>query len=162
MKISNVGHDQESAKMANEILKRMKYPTNIVDTCVDLINQHMECFQVMKTSRKPRIRRFLGQKNIELLTKLATADEAGTINDLNEPKFMPFKEEWQKRYPDMLPQPEITGKDLIELGLKPNSGFSWVLDRVYDLQLGEHCDREAMLKQAVGFYHQFQELYLGH
>jgi poly(A) polymerase len=158
MKISNVGHDEESAKMAEEILKRMKYPTEIIEVCADIISKHMEAFQVMKSSRKPRIRRFLGQKNIEFLTKLVAADEAGTINGLDEPKFTPFKKEWDKRFPDMLPKPLITGNDLVNLGLKPGPAFKFTLDCVYNLQLGEHCDREAMLKQAPGFYKQYQEL----
>jgi poly(A) polymerase len=62
---------------------------------------------------------------------------------------MARRQELPRREEDLLPEPLVTGHDLIEMGFEPGPMFGEVLDEVRDAQLDEEVTtREEALKLA--------------
>jgi poly(A) polymerase len=154
------GHDTESEAMAIEILTRMKFPTSVVVPVSKVIGQHMKCHDISKIRKIHKIRKLLGQHHIELLTDLVTADEKSTIHEgmEKEVKFAIERKAFEKRFPVMLPDPIVTGKDLIEAGVKPGPAFKFALDNVFNSQLDGCEDKGTLVRHALGFVKQFNNL----
>jgi tRNA nucleotidyltransferase (CCA-adding enzyme) len=149
-------HEIESAKMAREILIRMKYPTYYVNSITEVIHDHMKAHELGKTKKASVIRRLCGKNTINLLEKLVTADEKATIHDGmdNEIKFSDILAKARNEYDPMLPAEIITGVDLINNGCTPSASFKFALNKTYDQQLNGCTDKNRLLKSALGFYKQ--------
>ncbi len=67
------GHMEVSAKMARDILARLRYPTKLIDTVCVLVENHDKPYQGTPHSARQWLGR-LGSKNLFLLIKLRKAD----------------------------------------------------------------------------------------
>lgn len=67
------GHMEVSAKMAREILARLKYPGKIIDTVVILVENHDKPYNNTPPSARSWLNK-VGSKNLFLLMKLKRAD----------------------------------------------------------------------------------------
>jgi putative nucleotidyltransferase with HDIG domain len=138
------GHEEVGAEMTRKILNRLKYPTEVIDTVVHHVAQHMH-FRLAPEMRKAKLYRFLGQDNFAELLELHKLDaQAGSCNMANAE----FVERVLAEVPPAVIKPErlLTGKDLIDMGLTPGPAFRTLLDRVETEQLeGQITTREQAL-----------------
>lgn len=70
------GHAQESAKIANEILHRLKAPTSLREQVVFLVEHHMDNFCADKNTLRKQLSKY-GSENLRLLIALHQADRGG-------------------------------------------------------------------------------------
>lgn len=127
------GHEELGAKMAAEILQRLKFPNDVIDTVVDLVAQHMR-FRVVDEMKRSKLYRFLRQPNFTELLELHRIDALAGRGNLEHYEFC--VKAMADVPPEILrPKRLVTGKDLIDLGLKPGPEFKAILEDVENAQL---------------------------
>lgn len=120
--LSFYGHDQESAALAGQALKRLKYPNAVVDRVVHLIRHHM--FDYSEAWTDAAVRRFVarvGYDSIVDLARLRLADSSGMGHGAADPRsVMPLIErvERMKKAEQAFTQRDLAigGNDLAALG----------------------------------------------
>lgn len=133
-KISNHGHDDVGAKLALDIMTRLKFSNEEIDYVVNLVQNHMK-HQVAKEMKKSTLARFMAQPYFDDLLKLNYADIRAASGDLSTIKFLEEqKRSWKPE--EIKPKTSlVTGDDLIAMGLKPGPQFKELLTIVMDAQL---------------------------
>jgi len=141
------GHEEQGALIAEAILRRLKFSTEVIDTVVSLVAQHMT-FRVSKEMRKAKLMRFLRQENFAELLELHRMDATAGSGNLSN--YQHCVEMLKELPPEVLrPVKLITGQDLIEMGLTPGPEFKRILNEVETLQLeGTVSTRDAALDAA--------------
>ena len=145
-KYMNYGHEFVGADMVYDILTRMKFPTAFVKEVVKLVSFHMAAHTVVEWSKVCKIRRFLGGKYFDSIMALALADEAGSMSKEPYKSLVDFVAKQREKFPVMLPDPFVTGDDLIAFGHKPGPEFKGILDLAYDRQLNG-WDRDRVISK---------------
>jgi poly(A) polymerase len=142
-------HNSVGAKMAVDIMKRLRAPNALADAVTMMVENHMNFMNVGKM-RLSTLKKFLSRKTIRDELELHKADCLASHGDLSNYEFVKgklagFKAEQIK------PKPFVTGKDMLALGHKPGPLFGRVLGAVYDLQLEEKvASREEALEAMRG------------
>lgn len=148
-------HDIESAKIASEVLTRMKFPNHVIEPVVDICRNHMRAHDALKIKKIHKLRRLLGNKYIDLLIAFAHADTLGTsitgeIPNIDEAdKFKQFMLTVMMTYGYNLPEPIIKGDTLIAEGIEPGPEFKDVLYHAFNSQLDGNENKEKLLKAAI-------------
>ena len=139
------GHDQVGAEMAAEIMTRLRFSNEEIDTVVEAIRNHM-VFKDTPNMRPAKLRRFMGRQNFPLELELHRVDCLGSHGDLQTYDLLANKQKEFENEP-IIPPPLLTGRDLIVLGLKPGPRFGEILEAVQTAQLdGEINDRAGALR----------------
>jgi len=128
-------HNTAGAKMSVDVFKRLRAPNALSDAVVMMVENHMNFMNVSKM-RLSTLKKFLSRETIRDELELHRVDCLASHGELDNYDFVKeklagFKAEQIK------PKPFVTGRDLIELGLKPGPAFGKILGEVYDLQLEE-------------------------
>jgi poly(A) polymerase len=138
------GHETLSAKMAEEILRRLRLPVKEIRQIVTAIAGHMRFKDVQKMNRST-LRKLMGAETFELEMELHRVDCAGSHGLLDNYEFLLKKAEEMKNEP-VLPERWVTGKDLRELGMEPGPRLGEILQQAYDAQLeGRFNNRDGLL-----------------
>jgi poly(A) polymerase len=135
------GHDKVGAEMAEEIMKRFKSSNREIDTVVGVIADHMKS-GIARDMKKSTLRKFIAQPHFEQLMHVFEADCESSIpadpdradGKMDGVVFLKEKKEEVGEVKE-LPKPFITGRHLIEMGMKPGPEFKSILDRMMDKQL---------------------------
>ena len=152
-KITSRGHEEAGVEIAKNFLKRLSDDKKLIKEVLPLVRWHFAPSAFFKQKAKNRaIRRLSTKVNIKELVKVAKADFLG--RDVKEAKSGEFEAgEWLLKKAKELqvekapPKPLITGKDLIQLGLKPSPKFKIILDKLYQMQLdGKLQDKSELIK----------------
>ena len=139
------GHDQVGAEMATEIMTRLRFSNEEIETVVEAIRNHM-VFKDTPNMRPAKLRRFMGRQNFPLELELHRVDCLGSHGDLQTYDLLVNKQKDFENEP-IIPPPLLTGRDLIALGLEPGPRFGEILEAVQTAQLdGEIKDRPGALK----------------
>ena len=139
------GHDQVGAEMAAEIMTRLRFSNEEIETVVEAIRNHM-VFKDTPNMRPAKLRRFMGRQNFPLELELHRVDCLGSHGDLQTYDLLVNKQKEFENEP-IIPPPLLTGRDLIVLGLKPGPRFGEILEAVQTAQLdGEINDRTGALR----------------
>lgn len=147
------GHAQESARMADRILRGLKYDNQTRETVVRLVSWHDR-----KLGDTPAdIRRSisdLGADLFPLLLEVKTADVLAQSDWEREEKLEKISF-WRRAYEEILQRGDclslkelsVTGKDLMEQGVRPGRGMGEILHRMLEdvLENPEHNTREYLL-----------------
>jgi poly(A) polymerase len=129
------GHASTGAEISIEICKRFKLSKKETQRVIYIIENHMKP-KDCKKMKKSTLKKFLANEyfndilNIHKADCLASNNIMDNLDFLNSQKDIFSKEK-------KLPVPLISGKDLIELGLKPSKEFSKILNEIYEQQLNE-------------------------
>lgn len=137
-------HEIKGAAQADTILKRLKMPTRQRQRIVDVIANHMRPFQAahMRTST---LRRMMGAPTFPLLLELHRLDGLGSRGLLPSYTFLHTAYHSYTTEP-ILPDPWITGRDLIAVGMSDGPALGRLLSDAYDRQLEEkEPDQNALL-----------------
>ncbi|HEX5220175.1 MAG TPA: CCA tRNA nucleotidyltransferase [Verrucomicrobiae bacterium] len=126
-------HEKVGAKMAVEILERLRFPRKQVDEIAEVVLHHMQ-FKDAPKMRKATLRRMLLRETFPLELQLHRLDCLGSHRRLDVYKFLVAQWAQLERQPEIRP-PLLTGTDLIELGFKPGPELGRLLAEVREKQL---------------------------
>ncbi len=138
------GHDAMGATMADEILHRLRYPNDVIAAVVPMVARHMQ-FMNVQQMRTAKLKRFMAEPTFEDEMELHRVDCGSSNGFTDNHEFLQAKAVEFEAEP-LIPPPLVTGRDLIQLGLKPGPRFKEILEAIQTEQLeGRILDREPAL-----------------
>ncbi|MBK1828419.1 CCA tRNA nucleotidyltransferase [Haloferula rosea] len=145
------GHDALGAEMAADILRRLRYPNQVIEDVSFMVSRHMQ-FMNVQQMRTAKLKRFMSSSTFEREMELHRVDCASSNGFTDNYDFLQQKEEEFANQP-LIPEPLVTGRDLINLGMTPGPAFKEILQDAQTEQLeGRLATREdalAWLKQRL-------------
>lgn len=139
------GHDKVGAEMSAAILRRLRYPNDVIDAVVPMVDRHMQFMHVQRM-RVAKLKRFMAGPNFSQELELHRVDCASSNGFTDNYEFLLEKREEFAKEP-LIPTPLVTGRDLIDLGQAPGPRFKELLEAVQTEQLeGRITDRGAALE----------------
>ena len=145
------GHDAMGAEMADAILRRLRYSNDVIAAVVPMVARHMQFMNVMQM-RTAKLKRFMAEPTFPGEMELHRVDCGSSNGFTDNYEFLRAKAAEFAAEP-LIPPPLVTGRDLIQLGLKPGPRFREILDAIQTEQLeGRILDRQpalAYLKELV-------------
>jgi poly(A) polymerase len=137
-------HDEAGAKMAEEILRRLKMPADEIEDIAHCVKNHMR-FKEVRQMRRAKLRHLVGARTFPVELELHRLDCLASHGDVvNHDFLVQFQEELKNEL--VLPKPLITGHDLLARGLKSGPELGRWHKRAYERQLeGTLATREELL-----------------
>ncbi len=127
------GHETVGAEMAEEILRRLRFPNKLADTIVACVRHHMQ-FKDVRQMRLATLRRLLLRETFPLELELHRLDCLGSNGDLGHYHFLVERAAELAAQPSVRP-PLLTGHDLMALGVEPGRGLGEWLRILRERQL---------------------------
>ncbi|MEP2776381.1 MAG: CCA tRNA nucleotidyltransferase [Luteolibacter sp.] len=127
------GHESLGAEMTTEILTRLKYPNAVIRDATHMVSRHMQ-FMNVQQMRKATLKRFMSPPTFPEEMELHRVDCASSNGFTDNYDFLNAKAEEFANEP-LIPEPLVTGRDLIEKGLKPGPRFAEILNDIQTEQL---------------------------
>ncbi len=127
------GHDKLGAEMTGEIMRRMKFPNDVIEPTVVAVENHM-VFKDVKKMRTAKLRRFMARPSFEDEMALHRVDCLGSNGWLDNYEFLQEKRHEFANEPT-LPQRLINGGDLMTLGWTSGKAMGRLLITLQTLQL---------------------------
>lgn len=170
------GHDKESADMAREIMKRMKFSNAEIERVHRLVINHMFCYPIISDDMDDitiqnvqehewtdaAVRRFIarvGEENLDELFQLRIADASSNPKASFSPDEIRFLQDRisEVRSQDMalkISDLVVNGDDLIEIGIPRGPIMRNVLENLLQKVLDDPImnNKESLLKEAKDFY----------
>ena len=138
------GHDALGATMAEEILRRLKYPNDTIEAVSFMVSRHMQ-FMNVRQMRVAKLKRFMAAPTFPLELELHRVDCASSNGFTENLEFVKAKQAEFAAEP-LIPPPLVTGRDLIALGMSPGPRFKELLEGAQTEQLeGRLTEREQAL-----------------
>ncbi|MCX5831797.1 MAG: CCA tRNA nucleotidyltransferase [Deltaproteobacteria bacterium] len=127
------GHVQRGEEIARQVMERLRFSNEDLETVLALIHCHM-LFMNVREMRPSRLKRFLRLPDFPLHLELHRLDCLGSHGLLDNYEFCRTK---LIEIPagELRPPRLITGHDLIDMGYKPGPLFAGILQDVEDAQL---------------------------
>lgn len=145
------GHETVSAHMTEEIMRRLRFSNSDITDTVEMVQNHM-VFKDVKNMRVARLKRFMARPTFPEELELHRVDCLGSHGYLDNHSFLIERREEFANEP-LIPEPLVSGHDLIALGWKPGPRFKEVLDAVQTRQLeGMLASREEALAWILSEY----------
>ena len=142
------GHAGLGAKMAEDILRRLKCSNALRDEVTWLIAHHMDRFPCEEKSARRCLSKH-GLPRMERLTRLQMADFGGKVDDGDLDAWLGLLREVDAREGALtLKTLAVKGKDLIGLGIAPGKQVGELLNRLLSMVLAGELpnQREALLE----------------
>ena len=141
------GHEGVGARMAEEILRRLRFSNDDITAIVACIANHM-AFKDAPQMRVSTLKRLLARPTFSEELELHRIDCTASHGELDIHRFLVAKQsEFSKE--EIKPKPLLTGHDLQELGIPPGPAMGALLHQLMDEQLeGKLRDRESALARA--------------
>lgn len=142
------GHYSESVKIAEKVLKELKFSNDIIDEVLKLIEYHdLECSASNKFIR--RMLNKLGKETFDKLLVLKRADILGQ-SQLQKVERLRVINELERLLKDFkieddcfsLKQLKLNGKDLIQMGFKPGKEMGDILNILLNKVIDEELENE--------------------
>jgi poly(A) polymerase len=142
------GHDALGATMTEDILRRLKFPNDVIEPTVAAVENHM-VFKDVQKMRVSKLKRFLARPTFEDEMELHRVDCMSSNGLADNYEFLRAKQaEFASEPQPLIPQTLVSGHDLIGMGHVPGPRFRELLTAVQNLQLeGSITTRE----QALGW-----------
>ena len=117
----------------HQICKRLRFSNHELDWIYWLV-RNRESLQAASTLKLSQLKRLLAQKNCPDLFEMIEADLTSQQRPLDE---LEFSRQYRDHTPTEIlnPPPLITGKDLIDYGIKTGPKFKELLTQILDAQL---------------------------
>jgi len=130
------GHEHIGRRMAGDIALRLKLSNAERERLEWLVDKH-QILSDAPRMRQSKLKMLLAHPGIHELLDLHRADALASGRSTEHVDFC------QKRLPIVLPDPLLTGDDLIRLGIKPGKIFKEILDAVWEAQLEDKVRTKA-------------------
>lgn len=147
-------HEIESAKIAESILKRMKYSTKLSNNIKNLVLYHLNTFKNSGRKYVKKLINEMGKDEVLKLFKLMEFDRIAhtpphDFRSLNELKRL-YNEIIEKDEAVSIKDLKIRGKDIIELGVSQGKEIGIVLKLLFERVLEDSSlnERERLIKLA--------------
>ncbi len=127
------GHVKEGEKIAEKLMRRLRFSGSDMETILGLIHYHM-LFMNVEQMRPNRLKRFLRLPDFELHLELHRLDCLGSHGFLDTYEFCRNKLA-EMKVEELHPPRLLSGDDLIDMGFTPGPLFSEILRTVEDAQL---------------------------
>ncbi len=129
------GHDRMGALMTANILRRLKFPNDVIDPAVEAVANHM-VFKDVQQMRVSKLKRFLARTTIEDELELHRVDCTSSHGMLDNYHYLRAKQaEFAAQTEPLIPKPLINGHDLIMMGMAPGPSLGELLTTAQNLQL---------------------------
>ena len=141
------GHEGVGARMAEEILRRLRFPNDEISAITACIANHM-AFKDAPNMRVSTLKRLLARPTFLEELELHRIDCSSCHGQLDIYNFLTAKlSEFSKE--EIKPKPLLSGHDLQELGATPGPKMGKILHQLMDEQLeGKFTDRASALARA--------------
>jgi poly(A) polymerase len=141
------GHEGVGARMADEILRRLRFSNDDIGAITACIANHM-AFKDAPHMRVSTLKRMLARPTFSEELELHRIDCSSSHGQLDIHAFLQNKlSEFSQE--EIKPKPLVTGHDLQELGAKPGPAMGKILHQLMDEQLeGKIADRAGALTRA--------------
>jgi poly(A) polymerase len=141
------GHEGVGARMAEEILRRLRYSNDEVSAITACIANHM-AFKDAPNMRISTLKRLLARPTFVEELELHRIDCSSCHGQLDIHSFLKAKlSEFSQE--EIKPKPFVTGHDLQQLGAEPGPSMGKLLHQLMDEQLeGKFTDRTTALARA--------------
>ena len=141
------GHEGVGARMAEEILRRLRFPNDEISAITACIANHM-AFKDAPNMRVSTLKRLLARPTFLEELELHRVDCSSCHGQLDIYNFLTAKlSEFSKE--EIKPKPLLTGHDLQQLGATPGPKMGKILHQLMDEQLeGKFTDRASALARA--------------
>jgi poly(A) polymerase len=141
------GHEGVGARMAEEILRRLRFSNDEVAAITACIANHM-AFKDAPNMRVSTLKRLLARPTFLEELELHRIDCSSCHGQLDIHTFLTAKmTEFSQE--EIKPKPLLTGNDLQQLGIKPGPSMGKILHQLMDEQLeGKFADRDGALARA--------------
>lgn len=127
------GHAEIGATMTRAIMNRLRFSSADIDQVVSLVANHMR-FGDVKNMKQSTLKRFFRLNDFPEHLALHKLDVTSSHNLLGMYDYA--KAEFEKAPEEVYrPTPLLTGRDLIEAGLRPGPRFKQLLQDIEDAQL---------------------------
>ena len=127
------GHAEVSAGIAEVILSRLKFPNKERKHILDAVRGHMRFMDVQKM-RASTLRKMIGAETFDLEMELHRLDCIGSHGMLDNHDFIRAYVEEMENEP-ILPEPWISGRDLLDMGIREGRLVGQILKEAYDAQM---------------------------
>jgi poly(A) polymerase len=129
------GHDSLGARMTEEILRRLKFPNDVIEPTVEAVANHM-AFKDVQQMRVSKIKRFMARPTFEDEMELHRVDCMSSNGLTDNYEFLRAKQqEFASEPVPLIPKPLITGHDVMRLGVPAGKRVGELLTAVQNLQL---------------------------
>jgi poly(A) polymerase len=127
------GHDRVGAAMADEMLRRLRYPNATIEEVVELVARHMAFVQIREW-REAKLRRFLGDPLAPRHLALHRIDCLAAHGRLDTYRWCVDR---RREFSEERPRPPrlLSGHDLLAAGFEPGPFVGKVLAAVDDERL---------------------------
>lgn len=155
------GHEIESVALAKEFLDRITNKISLKKETLNLIKLHMKPNQMYNSAKKKSMMKLWDEaicpNDLILLSK---ADSLGRAIKRDYTQVENILNSSLNEYNELMQQPEVVGKDLIKLGLKPGVVFSEYIKLGHKLHLSgltkdeilKHIEADINKKYKENFY----------
>ncbi len=140
-------HEKIGARMASEIMERLRFPRKHIEAVATAVRYHMQ-FKDARQMRKSTLRRLLLRDTFPLELQLHRLDCLGSHGRLDVYDFLMEQAALLAKQPEIRP-PLLTGNDLISLGLKPGPAMGKLLAEIRELQLQDELKTKAAARKWV-------------
>ncbi len=141
------GHEAKGAKLAEKILKNFKFSNAMIKTVKQAVRNHMK-FASIDKMREFKRKRIIASADFSLELELHRLDCFSSNKKMGNFLLLLDKIEEMKNEVK-LPEPLLTGKDLISLGIKPSPIFKKILEEIQILQLENKLQSTERAKKYV-------------
>ena len=140
------GHDKLGAEMTGDILRRLKFPNNVIEPAVEAVANHM-MFKDVQKMRVAKVKRFMARPTFEDEMELHRVDCMSSNGLKDNYEFLRAKQaEFSVVTTPLIPKPLINGRDLMALGFSAGPKLGELLTAAQNLQLeGQIQTREEAL-----------------
>lgn len=126
-------HDAIGAQMAEDMMRRLRFSNEIIDAVVPMVARHMQ-FMNVQQMRTAKLKRFMSSPRFADEMELHRVDCASSNGFTDNWTYLLNKQQEFAHEP-LIPQPLITGRDLIAAGMKPGPQFAEILETIQTEQL---------------------------
>lgn len=127
------GHDQVGATMTERLLQRLRFSNEMIDAVVPAVRLHMS-FKDVPRMRLSTLRRMMARPTFEDELELHRVDCASSHGMLDNYELLQQKKKEFASQP-LIPRALVSGRDLLDLGMKPGPVFGTVLQSLKEAQL---------------------------
>ena len=137
-------HAGEGARMAEEIMRRLRFSNEDTDAVVHAVGTHMRVGDAQRM-RRATLRRLLGDAHFPLELELHRLDCVASHREMDNYEFLVNASRELAGEP-VLPDAWINGRDIMQLGVPQGPEIGRWLKTAYDAQLeGTFTDRQSLL-----------------
>jgi len=127
------GHEKVGAEIAEELLRRLRFPRKQMDEIVFCVRRHMQ-FKDAPNMRQATLRRLLLRPTFPIELELHRVDCLGSHRQLDIHDFLVRESILLAARPDIQP-PLVDGRDLLDLGMPEGPALGKLLAEIREKQL---------------------------